>query len=160
MKTQLKEAIANEARRQLDAGRRTDEEKVVKAVIRKHSDLVLDEADQLMRAQMMRLAVDYLRRMAPADDAPGEQIQIEGLGVPAVIAIPETSDEPGYFVSMWAATLREVEQGLSARRRNANAVMKRLEDYEAFYKRVRPIMQREPAMTVGEALAALKTRSA
>ncbi|NBW23546.1 MAG: hypothetical protein EBR82_87950 [Caulobacteraceae bacterium] len=140
--------LRDTAMEMVESGRPLIANDVVKEVQVRYPEEYAAEVDRLAFNACNREAKKLLKDLSEDDGK--AQLTLPGLDLPSVIAIP---CEGGDFVyrATYACTLDEVEAGRIVRASNVLAAQAKLDSYDENLRRLRPVMESHPGITVGDA---------
>lgn len=137
--------------RLLAQGIRATPEAINRVIEKDYMDVLVEHRTRLGEVQIWKMARDYSRGVEEEDER--AQLDLPLMGIPRRLIV--SSDGVSYVQDRDKATWPELEVGRRFRVENVTRAQVRLDRYEDGLRRVRPVMERDLAMTFGEALAQL-----
>jgi len=144
----IEKLIAEIARELLDEQHRVRPEDIVAQARERHPEIIREDAQRLIENAMRSAARRILKALTEDEDEP-EQLYLEGLDLPSVIAV--VGDEDTYYVDTREATWDELLAGEQARADNVAAAERKLKVYREAEEILRPYMATNPKLTVEKA---------
>lgn len=130
--------------------REVEVEKVVTCAWRNHPDEFAAEQQRMILAAATRAAKEVLRGLSDEDD-PGDEPRLPGLDLPYCIAVPR--GDTFVYVHTEKATWDDLVAGEQIRADNVDRAQRKLDSYRKALRRLQPLMEHRPDLTVAAALA-------
>lgn len=137
----------------IEAGQRVIVADVVREAQRRYPAEFVDETQRLAFNAATREAKDVLKTLTEDDDSP--QLELPGLALPSVIALPSGEGEFIYKATA-SCTWPELEAGEHIRKQNVVAAVAKLDTYRANLDVLRPVMK-GTSLTAAQAARKLVT---
>lgn len=145
-RSRLRELMSEVARDLLQEMDLVSVDDVVAEARERAEDLFADEADRLIADSVRKMAKGVMTGLSKDSG----QLVLPGFQLPTCLDIPT---ESGWrWIATAKATWKHLEMGEVVRTDNVRRAQVRLDQYHAALRRLRPIMQPNPEMTVTEAV--------
>ncbi len=146
----------------LDERRRVEATDVVLRARRQHADLFEMETERLIMQAARRIAKEVMKDLSEDDESStSSQLTLLDLALPTAIALPAT-DEGGdgfTYIRSDKATWSELLVGGNVRDRNVERAQAKRDAYWESVDVLRPIMEKQPNLTVAEAMRIIRAGS-
>src|SRR5207253_6600704 len=112
-------------------------------------DVFASEQDRLVLQAAERIAKAIMKGLTENDNS---QLGLPGLTLPSAIAVPQDEEGGYYYVRTDKAHWPELLAGRELRVENVQRAQAKLDAYEESLRLLRPVMEDDVEMTVGDAL--------